>query len=359
MMKALAHWRPYLGWTKHPFTIMTDHANLQYWKSPRNLNRRTARWHADLQEYDYKILYIPGKTNIPPDALSRLPEADKGETNNQGVELLDPKQFVIATMAPEGKIHVPAITEVKRGIMTLMHDHPTAGHPGRDETICKTKEQYWWLNMNQWIADYVKGCAICQQNKNLTHQRKVPIYHIPSKQGTLPFQSVAMDLITGLPERRGHNAILTIVDQGCSRAAIFLPCHTTITGPGVVQLYFDNVVRWFGLPSKIISNRDPRFTSQFRKALATKLGIIQNLSTAFHPQTDRLSERKNQWVEQYLRLVTSAAPKDWDQWLTTVSAVHNNWKNQTTSLSPNQILIGYDIPLNTPNDVETNNMTVE
>ena len=66
---------------------MTDHANLQYWKSPRNLNRRTARWHADLQEYDYEILYILGKTNIPPDVLSRLPGADKGETDNQGVVL--------------------------------------------------------------------------------------------------------------------------------------------------------------------------------------------------------------------------------------------------------------------------------
>ena len=109
---------------------MTDHANLQYWKSPRNLNRRMARWHADLQEYDYEILYIPGKTNIPPDALSRLPGADKGETDNQGVELLNLKQFTIATVAPEGKIHIPAITEVKRGIMTLMHDHPTAGYPG-------------------------------------------------------------------------------------------------------------------------------------------------------------------------------------------------------------------------------------
>jgi hypothetical protein len=42
IMKSLAHWRPYLGWTKEPFTILTDHANLQYWKSPRNLNRRTA-----------------------------------------------------------------------------------------------------------------------------------------------------------------------------------------------------------------------------------------------------------------------------------------------------------------------------
>ena len=38
VMKALAHWRPYLGWTKEPFTILSDHANLQYWKSPKNLN---------------------------------------------------------------------------------------------------------------------------------------------------------------------------------------------------------------------------------------------------------------------------------------------------------------------------------
>jgi hypothetical protein len=39
IMKSLAHWCPYLGWTKHPFLILTDHANLQYWKSPKNLNR--------------------------------------------------------------------------------------------------------------------------------------------------------------------------------------------------------------------------------------------------------------------------------------------------------------------------------
>ena len=163
----------------------------------------------------------------------------------------------------------------------------------------------------------------------------------------------------GLPERRNHNAILTIVDQGCSRAAVFLPCNTTITGAGIAQLYFDNVVQWFGIPKRIISDRDPRFTSHFAKALATKLGINQNLSTAFHPQTDGLSEHKNQWVEQYLHLVTSAVPEDWDQWLMTASAVHNNRKNQTTGLSPNQVLIGYDIPLQTPNDVETNNALVE
>jgi hypothetical protein len=94
MMKSLAHWRPYLGWTKEPFVIITDHANLQYWKSPQNLNRRTARWHADLQEYDYQIQYIPGNTNIPADTLSRPSNADQGKDDNKDVALIPPERFV-------------------------------------------------------------------------------------------------------------------------------------------------------------------------------------------------------------------------------------------------------------------------
>jgi hypothetical protein len=53
--------------------------------------------------------------------------------------------------------------------------------------------------MKEWIMEYMKGCATCQQNKILTHHKKTPIYHIPSDPGTLPFQSIAMDLIIGLP----------------------------------------------------------------------------------------------------------------------------------------------------------------
>jgi hypothetical protein len=195
--------------------------------------------------------------------------------------------------------------------------------------------------MNKWIAQYVKGCTKCQQNKNLTKQTKVPLYRIPTLTNALPFQIVAMDLITQLPNSNGYDTILTIVDHRCTRAAVFLPCKTTITGQEVAKLYYDNIYRWFGLPNKVISDRDPRFTSLFTKALAQQLGIKQNMSSAFHPQTDRLSERTNQWVEQYLRLTINSAQTDWSNWLGIATMVHNNHKNATINIAPSEALLSY------------------
>ena len=185
---------------------------------------------------------------------------------------------------------LPPYHQLRTDIAQRYHDSPTAGHPGRDETTCQIAHNFWWPGMNTWIANFVKGCAVCQQGKNLTYRRRTPTFHIPAANDALPFKVVAMDLITRLPKSQGHDAILTIVDQGCSRAAIFLPYHTAITGEEVAQLYTENVYQWFGLPTKVISNRDPCFTSHFARALCTKLQIKQNLSTAFHPQMDGLSE---------------------------------------------------------------------
>ncbi len=200
------------------------------------------------------------------------------------------------------------------------------------------------------MEQYVKGCTVCQQNKNLTHQPHTPLYKITVPDNAPPFTQVAMDLITGLPRSRGFDSILTIVDHGCSRAALFLPCQSTVTGPQIVQMYYQHVYPWYGLPSRIISDRDPRFTSHFGKSLAKELGVTWNLSTAYHPQTDGLSERKNQWVEQFLQLVATNQ-EEWSSALPLATLVHNNSQNATIRTSPNQLLIGLEPPA-TPNQAE-------
>jgi transposase InsO family protein len=126
------------------------------------------------------------------------------------------------------------------------------------------------------------------------------MYKIPIVNHPRPFSQIAMDLVTDLPKSHGFDSILTIVDHRTSRAALFLPCNKMIMGIEIAKLYYEHIYRWFGMLTRLISDRDPQFTSHFGQALTKQLDIKRNLSTAFHPQTDGLSERTNQWVEQYL-----------------------------------------------------------
>jgi len=141
----------------------------------------------------------------------------------------------------ERRLVIPPNDSLKRRLMQVWHDGPTAGHPGQDKTVRRINREYYWPSAQSWIQDYVKGCATCQQNKNLTHRLKTPLFRIPSDLEAKPFSHVTMDLITGLPNSKGYDAILTIVDHGCSRGAIFLPCTTTITGPQIAKLYLNHL----------------------------------------------------------------------------------------------------------------------
>jgi hypothetical protein len=164
---------------------------------------------------------------------------------------------------------------------------------------------------------------------------------ITSEQSLAPFHTIAMDLITDLPTSQGYDSILTIVNHGCSKVAIFLPCRKTINAVGVAALYAERVFPYYGVPRRIISDRDPRFTAQFAKEICTMLNISQNLSTAYHPQTDGQSERANQRVEQYLRIYGNSEQDNWAQLLPMAQFVHNTWMNESTGRTPFELLIGH------------------
>ena len=165
--------------------------------------------------------------------------------------------------------------------------------------------------------------------------------NLPKPEAT-PFDTVAIDFITKLPESQGYNSILTITDHNCTKAAIFIPCNEEINAEETAALYIKHVFIHFGLPSKIISDRDPRFASKFTRELCKIVGIEQNISTAYHPQTDRQSERTNQWLETFLCFVTDYRQHDWALHLPMAQFVHNNWPSDTTRKSPFFLRMGYD-----------------
>ena len=121
----------------------------------------------------------------------------------------------------------------------------------------------------------------------------------------------------------------------------FVPCNEAITAEETARVFLEATVRRYGLPNKIISDRDPRFTSKFIQELCRTLGIQQNISSAYHPRTDGQSERNNQWVETYLRFFTNHRQTDWATHLPLAEFAHNNWRNETTKNTPFFLLMGY------------------
>ena len=71
------------------------------------------------------------------------------------------------------------------------------------------------------------------------------------------------------------------------------------------------------------------------------LQIQQNISSAYHPQTDGQSERTNQWVEQFLRIYTNGTQTDWSNWLPIAQYTHNAWPSDTTKKTPFELIMGF------------------
>ncbi|GJV64043.1 putative reverse transcriptase domain-containing protein [Tanacetum coccineum] len=133
-------------------------------------------------------------------------------------------------------------------------------HPGSDKMYQDLKKLYWWPNMKAIIAEYVGKCLTCsrvkvecQKPSSLLIQLEIP---------TWKWKRITMDFVTKLPKTSsGHDTIWVIVDR-LTKSAHFIP-------------------------TRVIDNRDSHFTSRFWKSMQNALGTQLDMSTAYHPETDK------------------------------------------------------------------------
>jgi deoxyuridine 5'-triphosphate nucleotidohydrolase len=71
IVQALEQWRHYLEGTGKQVQVLTDHKNLTYFRSPRKLNRRQARWQLFLSQFDLQLVHCPGRQLVQADTLTR------------------------------------------------------------------------------------------------------------------------------------------------------------------------------------------------------------------------------------------------------------------------------------------------
>ena len=209
IVEALTKWRQYLLDAMEHFEVWTDHKNLKYFREPHKLNRRQAQWYLKLQDYDFTLKHIPGKTNTKVDILSRKDQVNTKE-NNKDIQLLKEKlwtrrmtveimmlerkmtvdksdivkeikrnntqeQEVVQALQKEdgftyeedrivymkGRIYVQNNKKIREKILKENHDLVDMGHSGQQQMLELIKQNYWWPGLKEDIRKYVQGCFKC------------------------------------------------------------------------------------------------------------------------------------------------------------------------------------------------------
>lgn len=398
IIAALNTWRHYLHGSK--FIVRTDHKSLQHFKTQPHLSARQTRWKDTIANFDFEIEYIEGKENVVADGLSRRVDhqhssqllavscsvSDSKSSDGSvasaaalpvarvrscitvltsilaeihGCYRSDPVYMKVLNQRQtrnsqfkvmggylyhkDDRLYIPSDRALKTHILHECHDTPTSGHLGRDKTIDQVKRRFYWPNMDQEIAAYVTTCDACQRNKPSHQSPMGQLQPLPIP--THPWQQVSMDLITQLPKsKKGNDAIVVFVDK-LTKMVHYAPTTTDCSAPQLADIFLEHVVRHHGLPSSILSDRDPRFTGNFWRALWKCLGTNLTMSTAFHPQTDGQTERANRTLEEMVRAYVNFQQNDWDQHLVACEIATNSAKHSSTGFTPFYLNYGREVHL--------------
>jgi hypothetical protein len=358
LIKALKEWRCYLEGCAG-LTLVTDHNPLTWFSSQPTLSRRQARWSEFLSRFHpFQVKYRPGSTN-PADSLSRLhgpigsaatvAVTTRARASMYDSDLLD--RIKAASLedpyfADEGAVqqytredgywtHAGRIVVPQSMRTELMHEHhssPVAGHFGWARTLDQIERQFWWPRMREEVKAFVHSCASCQRSKATNHRPYGLLnpLDIPDTR----WHTVTMDFITDLPTTAsGHDAILVFVDK-LTKYVHLVPTNKTCSAEELAKLFLANVFQYHGMIKQLISDRDPRFTSNFWRTFCARLKIEPRFSSAFHPQTDGQTERTNRVLEEVLRHFIDGSHSNWEELLPLAAFAMNNAKSSSTGETP-------------------------
>ncbi|GJP56344.1 hypothetical protein CLOM_g15405 [Closterium sp. NIES-68] len=244
----------------------------------------------------------------------------------------------------DDRIWVPSYRLLCELLIQEVHDSNLSGHVGVDKTLKALQQFYYWPYMVTDVQRYMAVCPICQRMKS-SHQQPTGLLQ-PLEPPQCPWQHVTMDF--GLPAgSSGNDAVLLVVDR-LTKMVHFAPCRTTITAEETARLLISTVVCLHGISAAIISDRDPKFTSNFWQDTWARYGTRMQFSSAYHPQTDGQTERTNQMMEQLIRTNYLDRNK-WEDALPMLEFSYNNAPSATTNHSPFYLNYGMDptVPIST------------
>ncbi|GFT88560.1 hypothetical protein TNCV_5000421 [Trichonephila clavipes] len=361
--------RPYI-FGKH-FTVVTDHHSLCWLMNLKDPSGRLARWALRLQEHDFDVKYKTGKKHSDADALSRNPVEEETETSDkflavttsmnlaveqkkdQDLEKLkllsnssknEEFRFIDGILCrknfdPDGKLWLPVIPKhLRADILRHFHDAPTAGHLGFAKTYDRIRKRFYWPECTE-------------------------MSFVPIPPAIAPFHRIGIDLLGRFPKSAHGNKWIIVCTDYSTRYAITKALPTAEVDE-IAKFLLEEIVLRHGAPRVIITDRGAVFRSRLVSSLVDLCNIDHRFTTAYHPQTNGLTERFNKTLADMLSMYVDVEQKNWDEILPFVTFAYNTAKQETTGFTPFYLLHGREAEttLDTmlpfcPNDFDDNNIT--
>ncbi|UTT89378.1 hypothetical protein NDA17_000487 [Ustilago hordei] len=291
----------------------------------------------EIHDKELLAVYRPGDKGGEPDALTRRTDMQPaGEEQDHNVRQLLPPRVFKETADHDSLLVAPMISMesiASKGLKDLVKIFQPLDQELQEihrKKPFKLKDDLWYSGGRLVIP---KVTMPGRTNNRHSRSAKEPLA-TPDR----PWGSISLDFIEGLPpskkyDSKTYDSILVIVDR-LTKFAILAPTHKTVTAKQTAVLLYGHMVRLFGYPDHMVSDRGRQFISGAWKAFAEQMGVKHSLSTAYHPQTDGQTERVNQVIEQYLRMYCNYEQNDWANLLDTAAFVYNNTVHNSIGVSP-------------------------
>ena len=227
-----------------------------------------------------------GEERPPWQDVSELPAALKGywaQWNTLAVK----KGVLVKRWESDDGREVRWLIVLPRGlrerVMEELHSSKTAGHLGRDKTLPKVRERYYWFGMGLDVRAFLRKCVGCAQKKGPPKKHRAPLqqYRVGA-----PLERVAIDVLGPLTEtHQGNQYILVVGDYWTKWMEAY--AMEDQQAETVAAKLVDEFVCRFGVPMELHSDQGRNFESAVFQEMCKLLGITKTRTTPYNPKSRR------------------------------------------------------------------------
>jgi transposase InsO family protein len=213
-------------------------------------------------------------------------------------------------------------------VLREFHGSGLAGHSGKNKTLKMIGEFFYWKGMCRDVVAFINGCVMCRERKRPKPNRQGEVGQLIVGE---VFHTLAMDIITQLPDDNGHKHILSIIDV-FTRYAWAIPLKTR-EATEVADALAKNILHEHGAFRILRTDNEKSFISNLMKRLLDKWSIAHLTTVPYHSESNGHVERLHKFLEVQLTILAKSREK-WTDHLNATTFAYNASVHSSTGYSP-------------------------